>query len=138
MVSSDLLVQVYKMSANAATGGQLRPHLYSRYIPWSSRFGPEVTISLIEHENAHMAAFEKLFEEEGIAEEVCFSLGETFDGCMTQEAEDRLRANLAAMKKDHPGHPIAESIKILEGDAAEEFTQMKGCRVALTHPTGQV
>ena len=120
------------------TGGQLRPHLYSRYTPWSKRFGPKIAMSLIEHEYAHLAAFKKLFEDEGIAEEVCFKLGETFDACMSQEAEDRLRGNLEDMKRDHPGHEIVEGCRVLERAEAEEFTQMKGCRAAIVHPSGQV
>ena len=121
-------------------GGQLRPHMYSRYSPWSQRFGPTVAMDLITHENAHLGAFDRLLAEEGIAEEVCFGLDETFDACMSDEAEERLRGNLEQMRRDHgDAHLIVKSCRLIEDHKeAEEFTQMKGCRAAIVHPAGQM
>lgn len=125
--------------ATLTSGGQLRPHLYSRYTPWSKRFGAKGAIELIEHEYAHLSAFKSLFEEEGIAEKVCFKLGETFDAAMTDEAEERLRDNLEHMARDHPGHPIVESCRyVKDPKEAEEISQMKGAQAAFVHPSGQV
>jgi Mn-dependent DtxR family transcriptional regulator len=96
-------------------------------------------MELIEHEYAHLSTFQKLFEEEGIAEKVCFKLGETFDAAMTDEAEERLRDNLEHMARDHPGHPIVESCRYVKGTKeAEEISQMKGAQAAFVHPSGQV
>jgi Mn-dependent DtxR family transcriptional regulator len=97
-------------------------------------------MDLIEHENAHLDAFKRLLEGEGIAEKVCFKLGETFDAAMTDEAEERLRENLERMTRDHgPDHPIVKSCRYIKGrKEAEEFSQMKGAQAVFVHPTGQV
>lgn len=97
-------------------------------------------MDLIEHENAHLSAFERLFKEEGIAEKVCFKLGQTFDAAMTDEAEERLSENLERMKRDHgEDHHIVKSCRYVKGkDKAEEITQMKGAQAAFVHPSGQV
>lgn len=125
--------------ATGRNGGQLRPHLYSRYTPWAARFGPDVAHEVIAHENAHFAAFKELFESEGIAEEVCFKLGETFDAAMSVEAWDRLKSNLEQMQKDHPESEIAKSCRLIEdAKEAEEYTQMRGAVGAVVHPAGQV
>lgn len=124
----------------AHLGGQLRPHAYSRYPAWSSRFGADGALALIKHEMAHLPAFEELLREEGIAEEVCFKLGETFDAAMTDEARTRLRGAYEAMKSDHGenGEVVRDCRLIEDPIAAEEFTQMKGCLTAVVHPAGQV
>ncbi|KAK8853497.1 hypothetical protein IAR55_004204 [Kwoniella newhampshirensis] len=126
--------------ATGRNGGQLRPHFYSRYPPWSERFGADGALKLIQHEVAHIPAFDKLFQDEGIAEKVCFKKGETFDAAMTQEAWDRLRGAYDMMQKDHgvDGDVIRECRLIEDPKEAEEFTQMKGCLAAVVHPTGQV
>lgn len=123
-----------------SSGGQLRPHAYSRYPIWSERFGPDGALALIKHEMAHLSAFQELLSEEGIAEEVCFKLGETFDAAMSDEAWIRLKGAYEAMLKDHDenGDVIRECRLIEDGRAAEEFTQMKGCIGAVVHPSGQV
>lgn len=97
-------------------------------------------MDLITHENAHLAAFNRLFTEEGISEEVCFKLGETFDACMSDEAEERLLSNLEEMKRDHgEANEIVKGCRvIMDRKEAEEFTQMKGCQSAVVHPAGQV
>ncbi|ODN73188.1 hypothetical protein L202_07749 [Cryptococcus amylolentus CBS 6039] len=125
--------------ATGRNGGQLRPHIYSRYPTWSSRFGPEGALALIRHEASHLAAFDALFEEEGIAEEVCFKLGETFDAAMSDEAWVRLKGAYEAFGKDFPEDDCFKSCRLIEdAKEAEAFTQMKGCIGAVVHPTGQV
>ncbi|KAH9214283.1 FAD dependent oxidoreductase, partial [Leptodontidium sp. 2 PMI_412] len=126
--------------ATGRNGGQLRPHAYSRYPPWSSRFGPDGALELIKHEMAHLPAFEELLAEEGIAEEVCFKLGETFDAAMSEEAWARLKDAYELMKKDHGenGDVIRDCRLIEDPAAAEEFTQMRGCLGAVVHPSGQI
>jgi plasmid maintenance system antidote protein VapI len=122
------------------SGGQLRPHLYSRYPDWSVRFGKEGALAVIQHEAAHLSAFKELFEHEGIAEEVCFKLGETFDAAMSEEAWVRLKGAYEMMKADHgdDGDVIRDCRLIEDPTEAEEFTQMKGCVGAVIHPSGQV
>ena len=121
-------------------GGQLRPHFYSRYPTWSARFGPDGALKVIQHEAAHLKAFDKVFNEEGIAQKVCFKLGETFDAAMSEEAWTRLRGAYEHMKKDHGenGDIIKQCRLIEDPKEAEEFTQMKGCIGAVVHPSGQV
>ena len=125
---------------NNFAGGQLRPHAYSRYTPWSERFGPDVAYDLIKHEMAHLPAFEQLLGNEGIAEEVCFKLGETFDAAMSEEGWTRLKGSYDKMKRDHgEDGEVVRDCKLLEDPkTAEEFTQMKGCLAAIVHPSGQV
>ncbi|TYJ54196.1 hypothetical protein B9479_005122 [Cryptococcus floricola] len=119
--------------------GLLRPRFYTYYPAWSSRFGPEGALSLIEHEASHLAAFEALFEEEGIAEEVSFKLGQTFDAAMTEEVWVRLKGAYEAFKEAFPEHEFPKSIRLIEDPKeAEEFTQIKGCIGAVAYPTGQV
>ncbi|KAK4499239.1 hypothetical protein PRZ48_009752 [Zasmidium cellare] len=127
-------------SATGRNGGQLRPHAYSRYLPWKERFGAAGAIELIRHEMAHLSAFKKLAEQEGITEEVCLKFGETFDAAMTDEAWTRLKANYEAMKQDHgEDDEIVKLVKLIEdAAAAEEFSQMKGALAAITHPAGQI
>lgn len=127
-------------AATGRNGGQLRPHLYSRYTPWSQRFGPKVAHDIIAHEYAHFGAFSHLFESEGIASEVAFKMGETFDAAMSQEAWDRLKGNYEHMKRDHGENDyIVRSCRLIEDPKeAEAFTQMKGCVGAVVHPAGQV
>lgn len=89
---------------------------------------------------AHLPAFEELLAEEGIAEEVCFKLGETFDAAMSEEAWARLKDAYELMKKDHGenGDVIRDCRLIEDPAAAEEFTQMRGCLGAVVHPSGQM
>ncbi|OXG42291.1 FAD dependent oxidoreductase superfamily [Cryptococcus neoformans Bt120] len=126
--------------ATGRNGGQLRPHFYSRYPTWSARFGPDGALKVIQHEAAHLTAFDKVLNEEGIAQKVCFKLGETFDAAMSEEAWTRLRGAYEHMKKDHGenGDIIKECRLIEDPKEAEEFTQMKGCIGAVVHPSGQV
>ena len=73
---------------------------------------------------AHLSAFRELVEEEEIAEEVCFKLGETFDAAMTDEAWTRLKGAYDDMRKDHgeDGEVIRECRLIEDPKSAEEFT----------------
>ena len=89
---------------------------------------------------AHLTAFRELLSEEGITEEVCFKLGETFDAAMSEEAWTRLKGAYEEMLKDHGGNGevIRECRLIEDAKAAEEFTQMKGCIGAIVHPSGQM
>lgn len=131
---------VRRILISLTTGGQLRPHLYSRYTPWSKRFGAATAHALIAHENAHLAAFKMLMEEEAMAEEVSFKLDETFDAAMSDEAWDRLKTALKDMERDHGKEdPIVSSCRLIEDPVeAERFTQMKGCIGAIVHPAGQM
>ncbi|KAK0111676.1 hypothetical protein ONS95_002021 [Cadophora gregata] len=126
--------------ATGRNGGQLRPHAYSRYPPWSERFGPDIAYELIKHEMAHLPAFKNLLAEEGITEEVCFKLGDTFDAAMSEEAWMRLKGAYELMKRDHgeDGEVVRDCRVIEDPVVAEEFTQMKGCLAAVVHPAGQV
>ncbi|KAH8667627.1 FAD dependent oxidoreductase-domain-containing protein [Tricladium varicosporioides] len=126
--------------ATGRNGGQLRPHAYSRYPIWSSRFGAAGALDLIKHEMAHLSAFKELLASEGITEKVCLRLGETFDAAMTEEAWTRLKGAYEAMKSDwgEDGEVIRDCRLIEDPKEAEEFTQMKGCLGAVVHPAGQV
>ncbi|KAI5366417.1 Putative FAD dependent oxidoreductase, FAD/NAD(P)-binding domain superfamily [Septoria linicola] len=126
--------------ATGRNGGQLRPHAYSRYIPWKERFGADGAISLIRHEVAHLPAFKALAEAEGIADEVCLKFSETFDAAMTDEAWTRLKGNYDAMRADHgDDNEVFRTLELIEdATKAEEFTQMKGALAAIVHPAGQV
>jgi glycine/D-amino acid oxidase-like deaminating enzyme len=127
-------------SATGRNGGQLRPHVYSRYPLWCERFGPGGAMELIVHEMAHLSAFENLCAEESITEEVCLKFGETFDAAMTDEAWTRLKGALEAMRKDQgDDNDIVKVCRIInDAHEAEEFTQMKGALAAVVHPTGQM
>lgn len=118
----------------------MRPHAYSRYTPWAKRFGPEGAMQLIQHEMAHLPAFQELADEEGIAEEVCLKFGETFDAAMSEEAWTRLRGCYESMKRDHgDDNDVVKVCRVIEdSQAAEDFTQMKACLGAVVHPAGQV
>jgi plasmid maintenance system antidote protein VapI len=89
---------------------------------------------------AHLPAFDELLKEEGITEEVCFKLGETFDAAMSDEAWTRLKGAYEAMRKDHgdDGEVIRDCRLIENPKDAEDFTQMKGCIGAVVHPSGQM
>jgi plasmid maintenance system antidote protein VapI len=89
---------------------------------------------------AHLPAFDELLKGEGITEEVCFKLGETFDAAMSDEAWTRLKGAYEAMRKDHgaDGEVIRDCRLIQNSTEAEEFTQMKGCTGAVVHPSGQM
>lgn len=89
---------------------------------------------------AHLDAFKALLAEEGVTEEVCFKLGETFDAAMTQEAWTRLKGAFDMFVKDHGrgGEVIRECRLVEDPKEAEAITQMKGCIAAILHPTGQV
>lgn len=127
-------------SATGRNGGQLRPHAYSRYLPWRERFGADGAMELIRHEMAHLPAFQALAEAEGITEEVCLQFGETFDAAMTAEAWTRLQGNYDAMKADHgDDHEVVRACRLIEdGVAAEDFSQIKGALAAVVHPAGQI
>lgn len=103
-------------------------------------FGSEGAMELIKHEMAHLPAFKDLLEEEGIAEEVCFRLGETFDAAMSDKAWTRLKGAFESMQKDWgTGGDVIKECKLIEDPkAAEEFTQMKACQGAVVHPSGQM
>ncbi|GAM34504.1 hypothetical protein TCE0_015f02131 [Talaromyces pinophilus] len=126
--------------ATGRNGGLLRPHAYSRYPKWSNLFGPDGALEIIKHEMAHLPAFQELLADEGISEEVCFKLGETFDAAMTDKAWARLKNAYMTMLKDHGenGDVIRDCRLIEEPEAAEKFTQMKSCIGAVVHPSGQV
>jgi glycine/D-amino acid oxidase-like deaminating enzyme len=126
--------------ATGRNGGQLRPHLYSRWRSWSARFGVAGAREVIGHEYAHLAAFTKLFEDEGIAEEVSFKMGETFDAAMSDEAWTRLKGEYDQMKLDcGADDEVVKTLRLIEDPKeAEEYTQMKGCLGAVVHPSGQV
>jgi hypothetical protein len=89
---------------------------------------------------AHLPAFQELLAHEGIAEEVCFRLGETFDAAMTEKAWLRLKNAFVAMQTDHgeDGDVIKDCRLIEDPEASEEFTQMKSCIGAVVHPAGQL
>ncbi|RMZ71110.1 fad dependent oxidoreductase superfamily [Pyrenophora seminiperda CCB06] len=126
-------------AATGRNGGQLRPHLYSRYTKWSSLFGRDVAMDLIRHEYAHLSAFKELAEEEGITEEVCLKLVDTFDAAMTDEAWARLKGVYEHMQKEQGDDAIFKLCKLLDDPhQAEEFSQMKGAIGAITHPSGQI
>lgn len=127
-------------SATGRNGGQLRPHVYSRYPLWSERFGPDGAMELIRHELAHLQAFKDLCAEEGITEEVCLKFGETFDAAMTDEAWTRLKGALEHMRQDHGDeNDVVRACRTIDNaHEAEEFTQMKGALAAVVHPTGQM
>lgn len=114
--------------------------MYSRYPDWSVRFGTDGALAIIQHEAAHLKAFEDVFEHEGIVEEVAFKLGETFDAAMSNEAWKRLKGAYENMKHDHgeDGDVIRDCRLIENAREAEDFTQMKGCIGAVVHPSGQV
>lgn len=118
----------------------MRPHAYSRYPKWSGLFGPNGALDMIKHEMAHLPAFEELLAREGIAEEVCFKLGDTFDAAMSDKAWSRLKNAYKAMQRDHgeDGDVIRDCTLIEDPEAAEKFTQMKSCIGAVVHPSGQV
>jgi hypothetical protein len=123
-----------------STGGQLRPHAYSRYPIWSDLHGSDGAMELIRHEMAHLHAFEQLAEAEGITEEICLKFGDTFDAAMTGEAWDRLKGAYEAMRKDHGDeNEVVKACRVIEdAGEAEEFSQMKGARAAVVHPAGQM
>ncbi|KAJ5059252.1 FAD dependent oxidoreductase-domain-containing protein [Bipolaris maydis] len=127
-------------AATGRNGGQLRPHLYSRYPIWRDRFGAAGAMHLIRHEHAHLAAFKELCDAEGITEEVCLKLGETFDAAMTDEAWARLSHALDEMRKDYGDeNEIVKICRKIEDQAeVEDVTQMKGALKAIVHPTGQI
>lgn len=89
---------------------------------------------------AHLLAFQNLLNEEGIIEEVCFKHGETFDAAMSEKAWIRLKNAYEEMRRDHGenGDVIKDCRLIDDPQAAEEFTQMKGCIGAVIHPAGQM
>lgn len=97
-------------------------------------------MEVIKHEMAHLRAFKELVEEEGISDEVCFRLGETFDAAMSDKAWVRLRDAFKSMQMDHgvDGDVIRDCRLIEDPKAAEEYTQMKSCLGAVVHPSGQV
>lgn len=97
-------------------------------------------MDLINHEMAHLTAFKALTAEEGIAEEVCLKVDETFDAAMTEEAWLRLKGAYDSMKKDHgEDNEIVKVCRVIEdAKEAEDFTQMKGCLGAIVHPAGQM
>ncbi|CAG8961849.1 hypothetical protein HYFRA_00014040 [Hymenoscyphus fraxineus] len=132
--------------ATGRNGGQLRPHAYSRYLPWKALHGPKGAIDLIKHEMAHLSAFDDLLtaaskepKMSNIKEEVCFQTGSTFDAAMSQEAWSRLKSNYEEIVKDYPDEEIVKELRIIEGaKEAEEFTQIKGSIGAVVHPAGQI
>lgn len=126
--------------ATGRNGGQLRPHAYSRYGAWSSRFGPAGALALIEHEMAHLPAFAAVMAAEGLADEVCLRYGDTFDAAMTPSAWAHLRQQYDAFVRDHGRDgPVIRDIRLIEDPKeAEAFTQMKGALGAVVHPAGQV
>lgn len=89
---------------------------------------------------AHLPAFTALLTEENLIEETCFKLGETFDAAMTDEAWTRLKGAFDDMQKDLGvnGEVIRDCRLIEDSIEAEEFTQMKGCKGAIVHPSGQM
>lgn len=97
-------------------------------------------MELITHEMAHLEAFKKLCEQEGITEEVCLKFGETFDAAMTEEAWKRLKGALEAMRDDYgDDNEFVKVCRVIEDPTqAETFTQMKGALAAIVHPSGQV
>ena len=97
-------------------------------------------MELIRHEMAHLAAFDQLAKEEGIAEETCLEFGETFDAAMTEEAWARLKRALETMRADHgDDNNIVKSCRLIEDACeAQSFTQMKDCIGAVVHPAGQM
>ncbi|EUC40285.1 hypothetical protein COCMIDRAFT_9817 [Bipolaris oryzae ATCC 44560] len=127
-------------AATGRNGGQLRPHLYSRYPIWRDRFGAAGAMHLIRHEHAHLSAFKELCDAEGITKEVCLKLGETFDAAMTDEAWTRLSHALDEMRKDHGDeNEIVKICRKIEDEVeAQEATQMKGALKAIVHPSGQI
>lgn len=126
--------------ATGRNGGQLRPHAYSRYGAWSSRFGPAGALALIEHEMAHLPAFAAVMAAEGLTDEVCLRYGDTFDAAMTPSAWVHLRKQYDAFVRDHGRDgPVIRDIRLIEDPKeAEAFTQMKGALGAVVHPAGQV
>lgn len=99
-----------------------------------------MALEVIKHEIAHLSAFRELLAHEGISEEVCFQLGETFDAAMSEKAWARLKGAYMAMKKDHgeDGDVIRDCRLIEDSELAEEYTQMKSAVGAVVHPAGQV
>jgi plasmid maintenance system antidote protein VapI len=97
-------------------------------------------MELIRHEMAHLAAFEQLAKEEDITEEIALKFGETFDAAMTEEAWTRLKSAYDAMRNDQgDDNDVFRLCRLIEDSSeAEEFSQMKGARAAIVHPTGQV
>jgi hypothetical protein len=97
-------------------------------------------MELIRHEMAHLPAFEQLAKEEGIAEEIALQFGETFDAAMTEEAWTRLKGAYEAMRTDHgEDDDVVKACRLIEEPSeAEDFSQMKGARAAVVHPSGQV
>lgn len=97
-------------------------------------------MELVRHEMAHLRAFEQLATEEGITEEIALKFGETFDAAMTEGAWTRLKGAYDAMRSDQgDDNDIFELCRLIEEPPeAEEFSQMKGARAAIVHPTGQV
>lgn len=89
---------------------------------------------------AHLPAFTALLTEENLIEETCFKLGETFDAAMTDEAWTRLKGAFDDMQKDLGvnGEVIRDCRLIEDSIEAEEFTQMKCCKGAIIHPSGQM
>ncbi|KAI7202434.1 hypothetical protein KC343_g5132 [Hortaea werneckii] len=132
--------KTHSARSSPSAGGQLRPHLYSRYSAWAERFGPDGAMELIRHEMAHLAAFDQLAKEEGIAEETCLEFGETFDAAMTEEAWARLKRALEIMRADHGDETdVVKSCRLIEDACeAQSFTQMKDCIGAVVHPAGQI
>ncbi|WVR07877.1 hypothetical protein IAU60_004920 [Kwoniella sp. DSM 27419] len=114
---------------------KLRPHFYSRYTNWSQRFGAEGALDVIRHEAAHLTAFDKVLNAEGIAQKVSFKLGETFDAAMSDEAWTRLKGEYERMRADHgpDGDCIKDCRLIEDPKEAEEFTQMKGWPYKFVH-----
>jgi plasmid maintenance system antidote protein VapI len=109
-------------------------------VRWKARFGADVAMELIRHEEAHLTAFKELAEAEGFTEEVCLRFGETFDASMTEEAWARLKSNYDAMREDQgEDNEIFRSLRVIEdAKEAEEFSQMKGALKCIVHPTGQM
>lgn len=89
---------------------------------------------------AHLNAFKELTAAEGITSEVCLKVDETFDAAMTDEAWSRLRGAYESMKEDYGrDNEVVKACRVIEDDqAAEDFTQMKGCLGAVVHPAGQM
>ncbi|KAL1409088.1 hypothetical protein Q8F55_005912 [Vanrija albida] len=125
--------------ATGRNGGQLRPISYDGYAAWAETYGRAAARALIEHEVAHLGAFEALVQAEGI--ECDLHISRTWSAFMTDAEAEQGVAQLEAMLRSE-----GEWVRRVVGDVvatrdpaeAERLTRVRGARGAVGVPGGRI
>ncbi|WOO82646.1 putative oxidoreductase OrdL [Vanrija pseudolonga] len=125
--------------ATGRNGGQLRPISFDAYADWAATYGRDTARELIEHEVAHIPAFEALVAAEKL--DCDLHVSRTWSAYMTDEEAAKGVAQVEGMRAAEGGwvdRVVGDVVATRDPEEAGRLTRVKGARGAVGVPGGRI